>query len=513
LRKTRRLYHLGIFGVGLESAEGCAVVVIIGGGFSGTSAAIHLLRKRGELLEIVLVEPAARLGGGLAHSSADPDHRLNAPASVHVVLPEEAPEHLEAWLRAQGCIDRDPESLCNGSLYPRRSDFGDYVRAQLDHAIAESTSTSRHPQAHAIAQSGSRFRHLRTRATAIARVDGRFRVTLESGTCVDADACIVATGHERPRPPEFVSPDVAVNPRYLDDPWNLSALDTLDRRSNVLLIGTALTAVDAVATLLRRGHMGAITALSRHGYRPAGQNPSPSSRSLWEAINEPLPDFVARHGTPARVREILRILRTNIAEQEREGRTWHAAFDEVRNAARQLWGALPEREKQRFLRHARAFYDPHRFRLPPQTGRILDDALSSGRLTLRAGRIRSVSAMGDGFEVEYRPRHATRTVRERFGAIVSCTGPEISVRRSPNPLIRSLLHARLACEDAAGIGLATAPDCQVLDPQRTPVRGLYSIGPLTRGLMGETPAVPLITWQVRTLIPKLLADLRTPEGA
>jgi uncharacterized NAD(P)/FAD-binding protein YdhS len=350
---------------------------------------------------------------------------------------------------------------------------------------------------------------LQERAAGIARVDGGLRVTLESGAFLDAEACIVATGHEPPRPAAYISRAVAESSLYFGDPWDLAALDAIDRRSDVCLIGTALTAADVVATLAGRGHVGRITALSRHGYTPAGQNPFPSSRSLWEAVNEPVPDFVARHGTPARAGEILRVLRENIAEQARAGRTWHSAFDEVRNAARQLWSALSPREQRRFLRHARAFYDPHRFRLPPQTERILKQAMSSGRLVLRAGRIQSISAVGEGFEVEYRPRNETRTVRERFGAIVNCTGPEVSASRSSNPLIRSLLESGIACEGAAGIGLGTDSSCQALDREGKPVRGLYLIGPPTRGLMGETPAVPLITWQVLTLIPRLLAGLHT----
>ena len=42
------------------------MVIILGGGFSGTCAALHLLRQRERALEIVLIEPARQLGGGLA---------------------------------------------------------------------------------------------------------------------------------------------------------------------------------------------------------------------------------------------------------------------------------------------------------------------------------------------------------------------------------------------------------------------------------------------------------------
>lgn len=468
-------------------------VLIIGGGFSGTCAAIHLLRQRDQSLDVVLIEPAARLGGGLAHSSADPDHRLNASAAIHVVIPD-PPGHLEAWLRSEGRVQRDPESVCDGALYPRRSDFGDYMRAQLSDVAQKSIST---------------FRHVQDRAVGIARANGRLRLALESARSLDADGCIVATGHERPSPPHVISRTVAASSRYLNDPWNLDALGAIDSRSDILLLGTALTAADVIATLSRRGHASHITALSRHGYTPAGQNPSSSSVALWEAINTPVPAFVARHGTPQRVRETLRILRANIDECVRGGHTWHNAFDEVRNAALHLWGATPPQEKRRFLRHVRALYDPHRFRVPPPTARIVDRARSSGALTILAGRISSISPTSEGFDVEFRPRGAARTVRRQFGTIVNCTGPEISPRCSANPLTRRLLETGLACEDEAGIGLATDRGCQALDHEGRAVPGLYLIGPLTRGLFGETPGVPLITWQVLTLIPGLLAHVRT----
>jgi uncharacterized NAD(P)/FAD-binding protein YdhS len=463
--------------------------VILGGGFSGTCAAIHLLRQRARAVDVVLVEPAPHPGGGLAHSSADPDHRLNAPVSVHVVIPD-IPDHLETWLRTNGYAARDNEAMHDGVLYPRRSDFGAYMRAQL----ADAARTS-----------ASRFRHVQDRAVGVETANDGYRISLASGAQLSGRACIVATGHERPLPPTFVSPQAATTPRYFNDPWDLTALSGIDRGSEVLLIGTALTAADVVATLSRRGHAGSITAISRHGYQPAGQNPSRSTRSLWEAVNDPLPEFVARHGKPARVSELMRILRANIAEQVSQGRTWQSAFDEVRNAARHLWGALPTQEKRRFQRHVRAQYDPHRFRIPPQTQRIVSERLARGQLTVVAGRISSIDAIGSALEVAYRERAGTHMSRKRFDVVINCTGPEIDVRRSQNSLLQSLLGAGLICEGDAGIGVAVDNNCQALDRNAREVPGLYFIGPLTRGLFGETPAVPLITWEVLALLPHLLA--------
>ena len=56
------------------------VVTIVGGGFSGASAAIQLARHAPPRLDITVIEPRPDVGRGLAYSSDDPDHRLNGTA-------------------------------------------------------------------------------------------------------------------------------------------------------------------------------------------------------------------------------------------------------------------------------------------------------------------------------------------------------------------------------------------------------------------------------------------------
>ena len=55
-------------------------IAILGGGLSGAAVAYHLARLDCAA-RIVVVEPRAELGRGLAYSATDPDHRLNVPAT------------------------------------------------------------------------------------------------------------------------------------------------------------------------------------------------------------------------------------------------------------------------------------------------------------------------------------------------------------------------------------------------------------------------------------------------
>ena len=102
-------------------------MVIIGGGFSGASAAVQLVRHATQPLAIQVIEPRPRVGPGLAYSTTDPDHRLNGPVLTHAIDPED-PTHLAQWCQASGVLQRDLQALAaDGKPFLRRSDFGDYL--------------------------------------------------------------------------------------------------------------------------------------------------------------------------------------------------------------------------------------------------------------------------------------------------------------------------------------------------------------------------------------------------
>ena len=74
--------------------------------------------------------------------------------------------------------------------------------------------------------------------------------------------------------------------------------------------------------------------------------------------------------------------------------------------------------------------------------------------------------------------------------VVNCTGPDYDLRRTRQPLWRSLLAQGLACPDPLGVGLVTDEFGALTDASGHGAANLYYVGPMLRATHWETTAVP-----------------------
>lgn len=444
------------------------VVAIVGGGFSGAAVAYHLARSLpAHAARIVVFEPRARLGGGLAYDTDEPVNRINVPAARMSLLPEDG-EHFARWLRATGYLATDPGAeTADGHVFTRRSAFGRYVANELAPLL----------------RSGA-VEHHRGRVAAITRQEGGdWRIATAEGTVLFADTVVIATTHPAPRAPAVLERALAGHPGYIPDATVPGALRHIGALDRVLVVGAGLTAADVIAALDARGHRGLITAVSRRGLRARGHD---------LAAPAPFGSFTV---PPARsARALLRRIRQTVAEAGAQGIGWHAVLDRVRAEGGAIWRALSLVERRRLLRFLRPYWDAHRFRIAPQVEAVLEQRLAEGTLAFRAASIAAAAHDGTGgLAVRLRLRQGRGLEDGRFDAVVVTTGPGHETVLESQPFLSGLAAAGHVQADPAGLGLLVDEQSRTIAADGRLSGTLLVAGPLARGTFGELMGLPQVT--------------------
>lgn len=448
--------------MGMRASRSRPTVAIVGAGAAGTLTAAHLAASATRDLDLLLVDPRPSTGRGAAYSTRDPRHRLNIPATKMSAWPAD-PDHFGRWLR-------EPVE------FPPRADYGTYLGAVLGEALAGAAG-------HVALE--RRYE----RATGLSRHGSRLRLRLGTTGACPVDAVVLATGTPPPGT-RWAPVALARSPRFVADPWSPGALDRIPPTATVVLVGTGLTAVDAVLSLDRPGRV--VHAVSRHGMLPTVHAASPLA-------SYPPPDLPPGDLCLAALRALVR---RHVAAAVAEVGDWRPAIDSLRPVTAELWGRLPEADRAEFLRDDVRAWEVHRHRMPPDVGARIAAYRAAGRLVVHTASV--VGATRDG---EVTLSDGTRL---RDAIVVNCTGPDLDLRGSQDPLLLELFASGCARPGPLGLGLETDDDGRVAGAAAPFV---WTLGATRRGRLWETTAVPEIREQAAQVAAGILAGLRSRRRA
>jgi uncharacterized NAD(P)/FAD-binding protein YdhS len=456
-------------------------IAIVGGGFCGTLVAANLLRRPPSgPTRIVLIERSPEVGRGVAYSQRAFAYLLNVPAARMSASSLEPQQFLRFVQR------RIPNAT--GEDFLPRALYGEYLQEVLLAAQLQSPRNVAFEKWHGEVASVRRVeRHL------------PLQVELADGRRITADDVVLALGNPNPASLAAAA-DVAAHPSYVADPYRIDPRFTRDQR--ILLIGTGLTSADIVnAASNDPAHTPTLHLLSRHGLVPPRQTAFRPDAFKGDGNALLLAAATSLRGLTSSVR----LLAT---EAEALGGDWREAITFVRHMAPTIWQRLTPRDRVRFLRHVRAYWDVHRHRLPPEILSRIDALRARKRLHVHAGRIEGMRAEGERIAVTWRVRGSKRTETFEFDRVINCTGPDYSIARSSAPLWRSLLQTGLCVPDSLGLGLRTGPKGAVIDADGWPGPHLFYVGPMLRADHWEATAVGELRGYAEQLA-ALLATQRT----
>lgn len=439
-------------------------VIIIGGGASGTLLACHLLKESADGIRVTLIERRARVGKGVAYDTCNAKHVVNVRASNMSAFQDD-PGHFLRWLSSSGIAEQlpCPDQFC----FVPRSVYGHYLENLID--PLQSDSNGHGP-----------LRIIKGECVSIRRETRRVKAVLTDGSAHEGDVVVLATGNE------FCASDVS----NISTPSGRSLAQSAD--DVVLLIGTGLTMVDHVLTLVQQGHKGNIIAISRRGLLPQPHRPVHSMSINRSEI--PFGEGVS---------SITHWLRTLV----RRGHDWRAVVDALRPYMQEMWQGLSPLEKKRFLRHARPWWDVHRHRMAPEVEHQIKALVAEGRLTIIAGKIGGIEEADAFKKVRFRRRNQQRHETMRVHTIVECRGINNGLADTGNIVLRDLAREGMAISDEFEIGIQVTNDCALVGQSGVAFDDLFAIGPLTRGKFWEVVAVPDIRIQCERLAKHILERL------
>lgn len=475
-------------------------VAIIGGGFSGTMAAVNLARLSEFSLRILLINYRHPLGRGVAYGTRREEHVLNVAARNMSAVPDH-PNHFLDWLRTRVEYCQLPSPQLREMFVPRRV-YGDYLRSLLLGYMRP--IDDHHPAG---------IRVIEDEAVDVAVNDsdefgesvefdplrGPVRVVLRSGDSHEADRVLLATGNQPPGAIPSANGPLS-HPAFCSDPWQEWQKQIPAPTKDIIVLGTGLTMVDVFLTLNELGWQGNLIAVSRNGMVP---------QAHFRGIE--YPDFLPDEPESLGLDELVTLLGEHCERLRQLGENPGIIVDRLRPFTQRIWQGFSVSEKRKFLERYAARWNVIRHRIAQPIHQRLTEAITDGRVRIVKGRVRSLSERGEDVLVTVEKPNG----REQSlcgGLVINCTGPQDRLADTEVPLFQNLLRRGLIRPDELDMGIDVGPDFSVIDRDGRKSEFLYAIGPLMKGTLWETTAVPELRGQAMRVAQSILEEAEPVEA-
>lgn len=433
-------------------------VTIVGSGFAAAAVILHL-SKRGVPCKQMRVLGPAPLGVGHAYGCKCPYFRLNVRTDIQRIWPDE-PMHFDQW--AEQIID-DPDSAHPAGNFYRRADYGRYLSEQL-HALPDFNDLD----------------HRESLAQEVMAVDSGWMVQCEDGARYVTTHLIVATGNPEPQWP--VPLESLETSGLVKNPWKGEWLDTLDPRARICLVGSGLTAMDAIHALDQIGHQGPIRVLAPHGLLPPRQvNWTPQHPLDW----------------PHHLRgsSFVRFMRKALSGAGWTEIEWQERFEALRVNLSSAWQTLPLEDRRRLLRRLGWLWSLCRFRASPQTVESAERLQSRGQLRLVKGRMKYLRRTGRAWDIGYADQQNLEA-----DVVVNCTG------MGHDPLLTGMIQHNLIQALESSLSPRVNMQMQLFTRAGDTHQNLFCLGSATGLALGDIVGSTSIARQAARLSEALIAD-------
>jgi uncharacterized NAD(P)/FAD-binding protein YdhS len=452
-------------------------LAIIGGGFSGVCTAWHLLTDKGlrPAFRCVIIEPAERLGAGLAYRTDSPYHLLNVRARGMSITPGDSRSFVR-WL-SEAAPEYSPDDFVPRGIYRR------YLNACLDRAKEQ-----RPPGALTVLRD-------EVRAVELEAGSRGYLLRLKSGDAIRARAVVLAIGN--------LPSSSALGNGLLCSPW-CGSID-YRRIATLAIVGAGLTALDVILDAEAAGFSGRYWVISRHGLFPR------CHREPFLPVPPELREWAAQlAASRPKLRQALRAFQL----KRKSGVHWEPLVDALRSVAPDIWRSFDAADKRLFLRHLRTFWNTHLHRSCERSIQVVTRLMDAGRLEQIPARVIAVEKREGRCDSAVRLVLRSGTVSSLdVDAAVDGMGLFSNIRKTDSALVAQLLDDGLVMPDEFCLGLRVNGVGHVLSSDGTVRADMFTVGTLRRGEELECTAVPEIRKQVAVMEKEIVRMMEEPVSA
>lgn len=444
-------------------------VAIIGGGLSGTLVAYYMLLADQHEQNVLLFErEPLQLARGIAYRDSNENHLLNVPAAA-MNLCQLTPGDFYHWLQKNNQTGYSPTDFAPRNL------FGSYLKELFERQLAKAKKVN--------------VKVIADEVIDIHKTDGGLQILSRSGQSFHVAKAVLANGILPPADPFALAPQVLRSGHYQSNPWNFRYLNQLKANQHVTLIGSGLTMLDHAVELLNDKGNFSVTAFSRRGLLPLPHAP-------YEPYH--FPDY-----TIVPVQDIgllLKSIRAYYHRHKAQGLDWRDLIDRIRSQAPQLWQALSEVSKKRFIRHLKPYWEIHRHRAPQRALNVIERAVKEGRFQLFKGSIRSAEFKRSQLIIQLGGARGPVTLTTDY--LLNSSGLQQDISLTSDTLLKNLLERKYMIPDQTGLGVETdqsgALSCLSGE------KNIFTLGALRRASVFECTAAKEISEQAFLLSEQLL---------
>jgi uncharacterized NAD(P)/FAD-binding protein YdhS len=496
-------------------------VTIIGGGACGVAVSIELFLQivtwgHSNEIEITLIEKEEELGYGLAFGTDQPGHILNTQADLMGIHAAE-PRHFADWLKAHGGKSRkDVKGKgSTGHAYTTRKLYGDYVSDQAEYYFHKARMT------------GVQLEVVHAEAIDIQRTGSTYEVICSNGMLIFAHYVVLALGTPKPNNYGYLNDHSG----YIDFPWpSKRIIQSVEGNDHVGILGSSLSAVDTIMTLVDNGHKGKISLFSPDGMLPRVQPEETRHYKRRFLTSENIHRIKRKTLNRVGIRKIFQLFRQEVEEYygkqidwkgvKRTGKSaktflkWDISCAEkggdaimmvaysLRYEAADIWSSLNIAEKERFKRWLGSHWMINRHAMPLFNAYRISSLFDEGFLNVHAGLSRvEVDSNSGTFLIQMEKKDNVRVNK-----LINSTGSSSTLSQMNCQLIDNLLKKDYLTEYPVGGALINERTMQTISPKGGD--GIYALGHIVNGMMLDVNAVWFNVRTAATLTKEIICKVQ-----